>query len=95
MTTRSRLLLVTSTGSVQLWDSDSLKWTREEGLSSIVTAQFVEIPERVGSEGSLGHDSEGFFTRLLRHISSLQVSPCLFFRGEYLNVLSGLSSICN
>ena len=76
MTVKSRLLLITSTGSVQLWDGDNIKWTREEGLSSISTAQFVEVPERVGSEGNLGHDSEGFLTRLFRHISSAQVGSC-------------------
>lgn len=77
MTVKSRLLVVTSTGSIQLWDGDSLKWTREEGLSSIAAAQFVEIPERVGSEGNLDYDREGFLTRLLRHISSAQVSSSL------------------
>jgi len=64
-----------------------LRWTREEGLSSIVTAQFVEIPERVGSEGNLGHDSEGFLTRLLRHISSAQVGLCSFLRGVFKRTL--------
>ena len=71
----SRLLVVTSVGAIQLWAGKDLKWTREEGLTSIAVAQFVEISE-IQSEGNLDHD-EGFLARLLRHISSAQVSFCL------------------
>jgi hypothetical protein len=95
MSVKSRLLIITRTGSVQLWDGDNIKWTREEGLSSIAAAHFVEIPELVGGEANLDHASEGFFARLLRHISNAQVGSYLYCRGIFEQIHSGLSSICD
>ena len=70
----SRVLLTTSTGAIQLWEQHELKWTREEALTGITVAEFVEIPEKVASESGEGEDSESFTTRLTRQISDAKVS---------------------
>ncbi|GHJ84629.1 hypothetical protein NliqN6_1031 [Naganishia liquefaciens] len=43
---RYSIVLTTSTGAIQLWDQETIAWTREEGLSSIQETRFVELPER-------------------------------------------------
>ncbi|KAI5994746.1 hypothetical protein EDD15DRAFT_2547193 [Pisolithus albus] len=40
----TRLLLTTSTGTLQLWKHDALQWSREEALSTIRVAAFVPLP---------------------------------------------------
>ncbi|KAI6097855.1 hypothetical protein F5141DRAFT_1011125 [Pisolithus sp. B1] len=40
----TRLLLTTSTGTLQLWKHDTLQWSREEALSTIRVAAFVPLP---------------------------------------------------
>ena len=41
-----RLVLATTTGSLQLWQHDQQQWAREEGLADTKLAEFVELPER-------------------------------------------------
>ncbi|KAG1717496.1 hypothetical protein EDB19DRAFT_1814298 [Suillus lakei] len=42
----TRILLTTTTGSIQLWQHDKMQWVREEALASIQVAEFVELPEK-------------------------------------------------
>lgn len=67
-----RLLLTTSTGAVQLWHQDKLQWTREEALTTIGPAQFIELPERLVAHTA--HENETFVSRLTRQIAEAQVS---------------------
>ncbi|KAF9528732.1 hypothetical protein CPB83DRAFT_813238 [Crepidotus variabilis] len=92
---RSDVLLVTSTGSVQMWRQDSLLWTREEALSGISVAELVEIPEKVASETSSTENSEGYLSRLTRHIADTQNLPLYltnfakrFATGSYASVVT-------
>ena len=69
---KSRLVVTTTTGAIQLWEQSSLKWTREESLALTAIAELVEIPEKIASEA--GHDlNEGFVARLTRHVIDAQV----------------------
>lgn len=74
--TSHKLLLVTSTGSLQLWDRNVLHWVREESLSTIQTATIVELPplkvEVVGGVG-FGDKSESFWSKLARQIADTKV----------------------
>lgn len=72
----SRLLVTTSTGSVQLWEKSGLKWAREESLATTAIAELVEIPEKVTSELGNG-PAEPFVARLIRHIADAQVFEVL------------------
>ncbi|CAO3700491.1 unnamed protein product [Rhizopus stolonifer] len=40
-----RILVVTESSSVFLYDESQLSWSREESLSNIATAEFLELPE--------------------------------------------------
>ncbi|KAF5352206.1 hypothetical protein D9758_009183, partial [Tetrapyrgos nigripes] len=62
-----RVVLTTSTGSIQLWQSDNPQWNREEGLSTINAVQFVELPEKLADSSERG-DGEGFAGRLSRQL---------------------------
>jgi hypothetical protein len=42
----TRVLLTTTTGSIQLWQHDKMQWVREEALASIQVAEFIELPEK-------------------------------------------------
>ncbi|KIY63627.1 DUF1620-domain-containing protein [Cylindrobasidium torrendii FP15055 ss-10] len=68
-----RIFLTTSTGALQLWQHDKLQWTREESLSTIALAEFVELPEKVVSLSH--HADETYVDRVLRHISDAQNLP--------------------
>jgi hypothetical protein len=70
----ARIALTTSTGSVQLWLDNKVQWTREEGLSEIVLAEFVELPEKKLAASATGEDGETFMQRLLRQVSDAQVN---------------------
>jgi hypothetical protein len=61
-----RVLVVTTSGAVQLFVNGELKWTREEGLTTALLAEFVELPERISAEGEATKD-ESFAHRLQRH----------------------------
>ncbi|KAF8153864.1 hypothetical protein B0H34DRAFT_661928 [Crassisporium funariophilum] len=74
-TINSRLLTTSSTGAVQLWQQDELKWTREESLAAVVVAEFVELPERLASGSSVGKANEGFTARIQRQILDAQDFP--------------------
>ncbi|KAF8884531.1 hypothetical protein BD779DRAFT_1443085 [Infundibulicybe gibba] len=94
----SRLFITTSTGAVQFWQQDTLKWTREESLAALVLAEFVELSERVLSSTRLGEGPEAFFTRALRHLLDLQDLPQYLVRftqrfatGSYASASSSAS----
>lgn len=77
----SRLVITTTTGAIQLWEQNNLKWTREESLALTAIAELVEIPEKVASEA--GHDlNEGFVARLTRHVIDAQVRCILHPRSH-------------
>ncbi|KAJ7846290.1 DUF1620-domain-containing protein, partial [Mycena leptocephala] len=63
----TRFVITTSTGAVQFWDQDQLVWGREEGLTAIDHAVFVELPlpERVAR---VNVEGESFVSRLTRQI---------------------------
>ena len=78
---KSRLVVTTTTGAIQLWEQSSLKWTREESLALTAIAELVEIPEKIASEA--GHDlNEGFGVRLARLVMDTQV--CCMLRAQSL-----------
>lgn len=68
-----RLFLTTSTGALQLWQQDKYQWTREESLSTIEVAEFVELPEKVVSSSHPGDES--YAQRLFRHVTDAQDLP--------------------
>ncbi|KAJ7588211.1 hypothetical protein C8J56DRAFT_1164789 [Mycena floridula] len=72
-TVLARMVLTTSSGAVQLWQQDKHQWTREESLSSIPLAQFVELPERNVTHAGTG--DEGFVERLTRQMADAQDFP--------------------
>ena len=49
-----------------------MQWTREESLSTIALAEFIELPERKAIRSGIA-ESETFVGRVLRHISDAQV----------------------
>lgn len=46
----SRFALTTSTGAFQLWQQETLLWTREESLASIQAATFADFPLNADAE---------------------------------------------
>ncbi|KAF7289031.1 hypothetical protein HMN09_01351100 [Mycena chlorophos] len=70
----TRLVITTSTGSLQLWEGSKLVWAREEGLASIDVAAFVELPlpERVARDVT---GEESFVSRIQRQISDARDFP--------------------
>lgn len=74
----SRHVLTTSTGSIQMWTQDKLEWVREEGLSDIKAAEWVELPERkvlISGVGAAARgEDEGFLSRVVRQIEDAKVS---------------------
>ncbi|KIK60873.1 hypothetical protein GYMLUDRAFT_96989 [Collybiopsis luxurians FD-317 M1] len=78
---RGRLLLTTSTGAVQLWEQGEHVWTREEGLSEVNAAKFVDLPERVSVlSGDSSRSEEGFVGRLIRQIRDAKDLPDYILR---------------
>jgi len=51
---------------------DKVQWTREESLSTIAIAEFVELPERKAIHSS-HEENENLIGRMLRQISDAQV----------------------
>lgn len=56
-----------------MWLEGEVQWTREESLSAIALAEFVELPERKAIRSGVA-ESEDFVGRVLRHISDAQAS---------------------
>lgn len=57
---------------MQLWTQGELKWAREESLTRLVVAEFVELPEQAVSESEDG-TGKGFFARIIRQLFDAQV----------------------
>ncbi|KAK0497691.1 hypothetical protein EDD18DRAFT_1158925 [Armillaria luteobubalina] len=96
-TVLGRLFLTTTTGTVQLWQQDKLQWTREESLTSVRVAEFIELPEHVVTSS---HDlDEQFSERVRRHISDAQNFPRYllnfvrrFATGSYASASSSIAA---
>ena len=71
--------MTSATGAVQLWQHDREQWTREEGLSEIAVAEFVELPEGK-SIATHVRDEESFVERLTRQIGDAKVRALWFKR---------------
>ncbi|KAJ7065423.1 hypothetical protein C8F01DRAFT_1125582, partial [Mycena amicta] len=69
----TRLVITTSTGSVQLWDQEQLVWAREEGLAAIDVAAFVELP--LPEHVARVTENESFASRLQRQIADAKDFP--------------------
>ncbi|KAL4255601.1 ER membrane protein complex subunit 1 [Pleurotus pulmonarius] len=74
MTVVSRLVITTSTGALQLWQQNQHQWTREESLSTVAVAEFVELPEKVDIS-HIPKERETFGQRLQRQIMEAQDFP--------------------
>ncbi|CAD6933848.1 unnamed protein product [Tilletia controversa] len=80
----TRTVFVTSSGSLRLIQEDKHQWMREESLTQIQAAIFVDLPEQKLSTLSpaqaqaAAQGTEGFFRRLQRHLLSLQNLPAWF-----------------
>jgi hypothetical protein len=72
-TVLARVVVTTTTGAVQLWQQEEVQWTREESLTSIAVAEFVELPEKKTLSSHVGEGRESFLARLVRQISDAQV----------------------
>lgn len=70
---RYSVVLTTSTGAIQLWNQDSVAWTREEGLSHIQQTRFVELPEKKVEVANVVLHNEDLVSRLTRHVGQLKV----------------------
>ncbi len=81
-TVKTRLLIVTSTGAIQMWQDDEVKWTREEALSNIAVAEFVEVPEKITSKASQRGTAESFIARIRRQIAEAQVFSFLAWTAD-------------
>lgn len=82
-------MVTTTTGAVQLWFEAKVEWTREESLSTIAVAEFVELPEHKAVQSSIT-ESESFIGRVLRHISDAQVRFLVLnpLHGRFIRVSS-------
>lgn len=70
----ARILVITSTGAVQLWVQDRVQWTREESLSDIKVAEFVELPEAKTVLSHIDIEGGSFVSRLARQIFEAKVT---------------------
>ncbi|EJD05202.1 DUF1620-domain-containing protein [Fomitiporia mediterranea MF3/22] len=70
-----RFVLVTSTGAVQLWQHDRAQWTREEALSEVELAEFIELPERKTIATHVGDGEESFVGRVTRQVQDAKDFP--------------------
>lgn len=67
------MLVSTSNGALQSYKDDQVEWTREESLSAIAVAEFVELPEAKTVLTHVDLDGESFITRLTRQLSDARV----------------------
>ncbi|KIJ13017.1 hypothetical protein PAXINDRAFT_163784 [Paxillus involutus ATCC 200175] len=80
-----KVLLTTSTGSLQLWAHDALQWVREESLASVQVATFVELPPArqevmCGGSGVCGKSGEeGFWGKVGRQVGDAKNLPQFLF----------------
>lgn len=74
---RYSLVLTTSTGAIQLWNQETVAWTREEGLSHIQETRFVELPERKLEVAKVVLHNEDLVSRLARHVGEIKASLTL------------------
>ncbi|KAF5329635.1 hypothetical protein D9619_009267 [Psilocybe cf. subviscida] len=88
-TVHARLLVSTSTGSIQLWEQTgteagcTLRWIREEALAGVVVAQIVELPPAkagalLTSENDNVNGTEvarGFFSQLVWEVATASSLP--------------------
>ncbi|TFK50623.1 DUF1620-domain-containing protein [Heliocybe sulcata] len=95
----TRLFLTTTTGAVQLWQRDTLQWTREEGLATIAAAEYVELPEEKIVHS---HRAEAFLERVVRHVKDTKDLPSYltafvnrFLTGSYETPSTALPSAAN
>ncbi|KAM6494809.1 Protein of unknown function (DUF1620) domain containing protein [Amanita muscaria] len=90
-----RVVISTSTGTVQSWSLSTtdaeMVWNREEGLSAISAAEFVQLPEQQ-SVVALGREGEGFMGRLQRQLVQAQDLPHYLYHF-FLRYTSGSSSM--
>ena len=98
----TRLVISTTTGALQLWQQDQLQWTREEGLSDIRAAGFVELPERKIVASGLSEENESFLERLKRQATEARGFPQYiahfvnrFVTGSYDSVSGPVAPISN
>jgi hypothetical protein len=84
----TRTLLTTTTGSIQLWQHDKMRWVREEALASIQVAEFVELPEKKVVMSHAAVDEEGYFERLQRQLSDAKVQGLHIMKSLVLNDFS-------
>lgn len=95
----TRMLLITTTGSMQFWQHDKMQWIREEALASIQVAEFVELPEKKVVMSHAVVDEEGYFERLQRQLSDARNLPQYlanfarrFATGSYATVTTSTAS---
>ncbi|ESK86134.1 duf1620 domain-containing protein [Moniliophthora roreri MCA 2997] len=95
-----RLVITTSTGSIQLWQQDKLQWTREESLAEVSVAEFVELPEHILGASAVSEGGEGFVQRLNRQMKDAKDLPNYlihFFKrfatGDYVSVTSSAAPV--
>ena len=67
-------MLTTNTGAVQLWQHDRMQWIREEALSEVEVAEFIELPENKMVTSRVGDGDETFTERITRQLSDAKVS---------------------
>ena len=73
MTVVARMVITTSTGAVQLWQQDKMQWSREESLSEIVVAEYVDTPEKQSITAHRDLSKESLGERLTRQASEARV----------------------
>lgn len=69
----TQLLLSSTTGALQLWQQGTVKWVREESLSEIQVAEFIELPEKKAAMAHFDQESESFAGRISRQIYEAKV----------------------
>ncbi|KAH7882607.1 hypothetical protein F5I97DRAFT_2067794 [Phlebopus sp. FC_14] len=77
---KTRVLLTTSTGSLQLWVNDQLRWMREEGLAGVGIIGVVDVSGSSLIEGEKGVDigemeDDGFWEKVRRQFGDLKDFP--------------------
>ncbi|KAF9219877.1 DUF1620-domain-containing protein [Gyrodon lividus] len=79
--TAHKVLLTTSTGSLQLWAHDALQWVREESLASVQVAAFLELPpaRQDVTGGAGGKGGQGFWGKVGRQVGDVKNLPQYLF----------------